>query len=769
MLAKRIKETPAAPGIYRWLGNEGTVLYVGKAKNIRNRLRSYLQKGDKGPWKAALLRQVKDFDVTVTTNELEALVLETNLIKKLRPKYNVLMKDDKNYVYVRVAWQDPYPSVDVVRRMEGNGAKYFGPYLSAWETRKHLDLLNLLFPYQACQKSLDLLNRSSGGSAPGTAVATAVPCLGHQIGKCCGLCVGAITQEEYRSHIEQIMRFFKGDHEPVKERIRILMQEAATAKKFERAAGLRDHLQMVEKLEEKQLVSDPTAGDADFIGIALLSGRAHVIVLLQRDGKVIGETHLSLAGQAENVSDVLEQFLPQFYEQTEDIPDIVFISEEFTERDLLEAYLSLKKEKKVRVIIPERGKKSHLLELAQKNALAKAKQGEAKWEANARNTMEALSMLQQILNLPATPERIECYDISHLGGTETVGSMIVFRDAKPVRDHYRAFALRDIEEGEVDDYKSLKEVLTRRLKYLGISIKEEEKEWNKKGMKFGRARAKEIEVIQKILEENQMGAVDLKSKDFLVGRKEKEILACARLYKHPGTILEIKSVWVHDSLRGNKLGHFLVRKLLKTVKKGKVYVCINPDLHEYYAETGFRHVLTPPALLQEKMNEFHTENPNSPVPMAMVHDTIQNKIDPSFTVAPDLIVIDGGKGQLSSVMEIVQKSDLSIPVIGLAKREEDVFVPGVPAPIAFPKDSPAKFLLMRMRDEAHRFANRLRETRGKKRAVHSALDEISGIGPQTKRELLERFGSVTSIKEASDEELATVLTEGQLRELRANL
>ena len=497
ILAKRIKETPTSPGIYRWLGSEGAVLYVGKAKNIRNRLRSYLQKGDKGPWKEALLRQVKDFDVTVTTNELEALVLETNLIKKLRPKYNVLMKDDKNYVYVRIAWQDSYPAIDVVRRMEGNGAKYFGPYLSAWETRKHLNLLNLLFPYQACRESLVHLNKmAEKGQEPTESDLRA--CLGYQIGKCCGLCVGAITQEEYRSHIEQIMRFFKGDHEPVKERIRVLMQEAATAKKFERAASLRDHLHMVEKLEEKQLVSDPMSGDADFIGIVLLSGRAHVIVLLQREGKVIGETHLSLAGQAENVSDVLEQFLPQFYEQTEDIPDAVFISEEFAERDLLAAYLSLKKEKKVRVIIPERGKKSHLLELAQKNALAKAKQGEAKWESDARNTMEALSTLQQILNLPATPERIECYDISHLGGTETVGSMIVFRDAKPARDHYRSFALRDIAEGEVDDYKSLQEILGRRLRYLQFDLKKEEAEWKQQGITCGRAKKKEQEAIEKI-------------------------------------------------------------------------------------------------------------------------------------------------------------------------------------------------------------------------------------------------------------------------------
>ncbi len=793
LFRSRIAASPAGPGVYRWLDASGSVLYVGKAKNVRNRLRNYLQKNDKGPWKEALMKQAHDFDVTLTHTELEALVLETNLIKELRPKYNVLMKDGKNYVYVRISG-DPYPTVDVVRKMDpsppersrvgeggragGNKAKYFGPYLSAWETRRMLDLLHEFFPFRACRESLERLNKEENrekkaNRAKGALLVSRAlrPCLGHHIGQCIGLCVAAVSGEEYRSRIAQIARFFKGEYGPVKERIKILMREAAEERKFERAAHLRDDLKIVEGLEEEQWVSDPSMGDADFIGVALLSGRAHVCIFIQRGGKVIGEHCSALAGSAATTSDVLEQFLPQFYESVSDIPDTLLVPEEFSERGLFAEYLSLQKGRKVTIAIPERGKKSHLRELAEKNALAKAKQGEAKWEADARNTQEAMQQLQSLLKLPAAPERIECYDISHLGGTETVGSMVVFRNAKPARDHYRSFAIRTMKDGEVDDYKALREVLKRRMRYLKYDLKKEEQAWKKKGVTFARAKKSEQAIIEAVhaAHPSEMSAHMIDYRQYTVARVDGEIVGFGRLFRHPKNILELKSVWIADARRGNRLGQFIARKILHGVKKGKVYVIITPALEEYYAEIGFRSIReAPPALIQE-MKEEKEKFPEISDGIAMAYEISRNKIDPSFTMEPSLIVVDGGKGQLSAALEVLRESGASIPVIGLAKREEDVFLSGKPDPVPFPRDAPAKFLLMRLRDEAHRFANSLRETRGAKRSVRSALDGIPGIGPQTKKELLERFGAVSGVKEAGDRELRKILSEEQIRELRARL
>ena len=637
--------------------------------------------------------------------------------------------------------------------------------MSAWEARRTLDLLNDLFPFRACRESLEGLNRGKIYTKDNA------PCLGFHIGQCIGLCKAAMSEQKYKASIDEVSRFYKGDHDIVKARIKELMQEAAAHKKFERAAHLRDDLLLIERMEEKQLVSDPTAGDADFVGVAVLAGRAHVVLLLQREGKIIGETHYSLMGQAENISDVLEQFLPQYYESTHDIPDNLFVPEEFDEQALFEEYLSLKKGKKVTVTIPERGKKSHLMELAAKNAHEKARQRESKWEADARNTKEALGELQELLQPEKPPLRIECYDISHLGGTETAGSMVVFKNAKPATDHYRSFALRTLKDGEVDDYKALKEVMGRRLRYLQYNMKKEELDWKKKGVTFGRARKSEQKAIEQIhsAHKDQMNPAHIDYRTYQVARSGKEIVGFGRLVKHAGGTLELKSIWVCRDRLGQRLGQYIARRILKSIKKGKAYITIDPVLHEYYAEIGFRHLLTPPPVLVQSMETFLKTHPTFPEPLAMVYDTLQNKIDPSFTSIPDLIVVDGGKGQLSSVMEVMSELKVDIPTIGLAKREEDVFLPGSPDPIPFPKDALAKFLLMRLRDEAHRFANKLRETRGGKKAIHSVLDDIPGIGPKTRKDLLDRFGTVDGIRAASDTELSRVLNAAQMKEIRAKL
>lgn len=770
-LRKRIAKAPENPGIYRWKDESGTVLYVGKAKNLKNRLKSYVQKGaeqGQGPWKQSMLRQIADFDATVTNTELEALVLETNLIKEMRPKYNVLMKDGKNYVYVEVTVADPYPRVEVVRKMDDKKAKYFGPYVSSYDTRRSLDMLHELFCFRACRESLEALNHAKGDREAVYGTGKLRPCLDYQIGQCCGLCAGVVSREEYRDHIEKVMAFFRGNYDPVIARAKELMMKAATDRRFEKAKELRDMLQSVEELKERQLVSDTSGENADVLGLALLAGKVQVVLMRKREGKLIGEESFHLMGRAESVEDVLEQFLPQFYESVADLPEIILVSEDFPSRAAFEELLSERHGRKVSVRIPERGKKSQLLDLAEKNAQEKAKQFEASWEAEERNTEEALTELARVLELPQNPRRIEGYDISHTGGTETVGSMTVFINGKPKNEFYRSFTIRTLAKGVVDDYRALKEVLTRRLRHLAGGLAFEEKKWNEGGVEFGKARKAEEETIQEIIGRypGELSQSDLQYQQFVVARHEGDIVGFVRLREHPGKLQELSSLWVDERFRGNKLGQFLVRRLLHSSKKGKVYVRVFPELEQYYAELGFRHVLKSPRVFQERWEAHKKEHPDARERLVLVYDTVQHKPDASLAESPDLLVIDGGKGQLGVVMEVLRHFELSIPVIGLAKREEEVFVPGKPVSILFPQDSPAKFLLMRLRDEAHRFANRHRSKRAAKTLVASSLDRIPLIGPDTRQKLLIEFGSADAIRRAPDIALKKVLSMDQISALR---
>ncbi len=619
-LRARISKIPPKSGIYRWLDGRGDVLYIGKAKDLRNRLRSYIaEKSNKssGPWKRALLERVADFEYTVTANELEALILETNLIKEHRPKYNVLMKDDKNYVYVRISLQDPYPSVSVVRRMEEDKAKYFGPFLSSRDTRHALELLHDVFAYHACQRSIDTLNRGKG--------ALLKPCIEKQIGRCNGLCAGKISQGAYRERMEEVVRFFRGDKSHVMEKLKELMHQAAAERKFERAGKLRDTLQYFASLEQQQIVSGTSGENTDAIGIALLRGKTQVVIMQERQGKIIGERSFVLAGTAENEGDVLSQFLPQYYSETQDIPDIILASSAFEEQEVIQQWLNEKRktnnQKQIRLYVPERGKKSKLLRMAEENAEEKVQQQLAKWEAETEKLEQALEELHIALKLPSLPKRIECYDISHLGGTETVGSMSVSIDGKARNEHYRSFTIRTMKKGEIDDYKALREVLRRRLKHLA----EGAKEW--------------LQQIPIALE-----------------------------------------------------------------RKGKLYVMVHHALEGTYAERGFRYVRVTPKELKGKVEEGE---------IVMVLEK-KHKPDPSLTSTPDLLVLDGGKGQLGVGVEILREMHLEIPVISLAKREEEVFVPGMEARLAHRSLGEGGFLLMRLRDEAHRFANRHRERRAKR-------------------------------------------------------
>ena len=796
-LRKRVASASTGPGIYRWLDEKGMVLYVGKAKNLRKRLASYLvpKKGNGGPWREAFLSTIADFDVTVTSSELEALLLETNLIKQLKPKYNVLMKDDKNYLFIRVSVQDPYPRVETIRRFEQDGAKFFGPYLNSEEAYQTLEMLQVALGYRACKQSLEILNhpkkfkkiREAAGLVGPDAERPSEgrvgpweghrrwpshelkPCLEHQIGRCNGLCAGAISTVDYLKRIEEVIAFLNGQKENVKKILTEQMKTAAAERKFETAAKIRNYLSIIDGKSEKQVVTDGTGEDSDIVGVAILSNRAHVVVMHRRDGRLLGESHFALSGQAESASSVLEQFLPQFYDDGREIPVTIFIPESPPEGSgIMEKLLRERRKGPVKLIVPERGRKSRLLQLAERNAREKARQMEMKWEAEQRNTVTALEQLEEILSLPSAPKRIEGYDISHLCGTETVGSMVVMKDGKAANDLYRSFTIRTMKSGQVDDYKAIKEVLTRRMRRLTEDVPAEEKKWNEGGIAFGKALKKEQAAIEKIHAEHpsEMSDVGIDYKNYLVAREQSDIVGFGRLVKHPQGIVELKSIWVNESLRGGRLGQFIARKILRSVKKGKVYVTIVPELEQYYAHIGFRYVITPPKVLMDEMDEEKRKFPETPMGIVMMWEAHQNKIDPSLTAKPDLIVIDGGKGQLSTAVDVLKSFHVEIPVIGLAKREEEIFVPGKSHPIPFPSDSPAKFLLMRLRDEAHRFSNAHREKRAKHTMKASQLDEIPGLGEETKKMLLAKFGSISAIKNAGDEQLLEIISNAQLNSLR---
>ncbi len=787
-LRKRVAKAPTEPGVYRWMDDEGTVLYVGKAKNLRNRLRSYVTKDTgAGPWKQSFLEQITDFDVTVTNTEIEALIFETNLIKELKPKYNILMKDDKNYIYAKVTVQDPFPRVEAARKIAEDGSKYFGPMATGGELWAMLTMLRAIFPFRTCSMEIIPQRKKETEESQETEETEGVqkkdrivlevechhkdrptPCLDFHIEKCSAPCIGRTMPEEYhKESVEGVIRFLKGDYESVRPVIQERMKKAAVEKKFELAAQFRDYLAALDRLEGKQLITDTSGGDSDIIAIAVLSGRADVVIMQRRGGRLIGDRNFSLAGHAENSSDVLEQFLPQFYEEGSEVPEEILVNASLPGKGTLEEWLTAKKGRKVNIILPARGRKSHLLQLAEKNVLEKARQREAKWEAEKRNTESALAQLQELLLLPSVPKRVEGYDISHLGGTETVGSMVVMVDGKARNDLYRSFTIRTLRSGQVDDYQALKEVLARRLRHLPEIREAEMQKWEEAGITLGKAKKAEQEQLEAVvLEASTLKDRPLQYKECFVAREGETVVAVGRIIRHPTALLEIELAWVAEPYQQGALGQALLRTMLKTVKKGKAYVCVEADKESAYASLGFRYVIKPPPLFQERVQ---TVGSGTAASLVMMYEAAQNKVDPSLSSRPDLLVMDGGKGQLSSVVEILKMFKVDIPVIGLAKREEEVFVDDQRDPVPFPHDSPAKFLLMRLRDEAHRFANRHREARGKKSTKASILDAVPSLGEEGKKKLLRKFGSISGIREAADGELLEMLSELQVRELRRHL
>jgi len=592
---------PAKPGCYLMKDAGGRIIYVGKAVSLKNRVRSYFHAESSHDGKTRrLVREIADIEWIVVGSELEALILEMNLIKRHRPRFNIRLKDDKRYPYIKIHWQDAYPKVTVTRQMLDDGGRYFGPYTSVWAVHQTLDVLRRIFPYLTCDRDISGTDTRA--------------CLYYDIKLCAAPCTGAVTQAEYRQMLSDLQDFLNGHSEPIVQRIQAEMQKASEELRFEKAAALRDQLKGIQAIIERQkIVFDANYLDSDVLAMARADGEACVQIFFIRGGKLIGREYFILEGTEETSDpEVIAQFVKQFYTEAANLPDQVMLPQEIEEARIIGQWLKSRRGgEKVEIFVPREGQPRELVQMAAENASETLSALRAQWQADTHKQEQALAELQQALQLTDPPNRIECYDISNTQGTATVGSMVVFEQGVPSKGLYRRFNVNSV-AGAPDDFASMEEVLTRR---------------------FRRWQAAQE------------------------------------------------------------------------------------------AEAG----------------------PGS-------------KPDASFSFLPDLIIIDGGKGQLGRAVQVLEKYELAgqVPVVGLAKQEEEIFLPGRSKSILLPRHSQGLYLVQRIRDEAHRFAITAHRNRRSKLGLASQLDSVPGIGPMRRKALLKHFGSVDKIKEASVEELAAV-------------
>jgi len=640
-LKKQLAALPGRPGVYLMRNAKGEVIYVGKAARLKDRVRSYFGSSHMMEPKTLALRQhIEDFEYIVVGNAGEALILEATLIKRHQPFFNIRLKDDKRYPYLKVDVQNPWPRVYITRRIEKDGARYFGPYASAGSVRATLDLTKKLFPWRSCTKEI------TGKDLR--------PCLDYYIKRCIAPCTAFCTKEEYDEVIEDVILFLEGKSDDVLRRLKQQMDAASGRMEYERAAQIRDQLRSIERTVERQMVSTTRKEDVDVFGLARDGDTACVQVFFVRGTQMIGRDTFALEGvRDETESAVLTNFLLQYYEGAQYVPKLVAIPAEADERDTIEELLTEKRGSLVEVRVPERGEKKRLVELAGENAKESLSVMRLKWMADANKTDQALEQLMEELSLPEIPHRIECYDNSNIQGTNPVSSMVVFIDGKPATNQYRRFKVRTVVGA--DDFATMAEVLRRRFKNHAASLE------------GGKAQGERRD-----------------------GAEADEVLLSPN-----GLISEVHAVRTGEAIGEPR-----------------------------------------PAI----------QNPRS---------KIQNE---DAWDLPDLVIIDGGKGQLGAAVQVMRELGVHhIPAVGLAKRFEELFVPDEEEPVVLPRGSEALYLVQRVRDEAHRFAITFhRQVRGKS-SIQSALDTIPGIGPKRKRALLKKFGSVKQIREADVAEIASTL------------
>jgi excinuclease ABC subunit C len=614
-LHAQLQTLPKRPGVYMMRNAQGDVIYVGKAAILRSRVRSYFgSPRSLEPKTRHLVEEIADFEYIVTSSAQEALILEATLVKRHQPFFNVRLKDDKHYPYLKISLNEPWPRVEITRRVQPDGARYFGPYASAGSVRKTLDLVKKLFPWRSCTKVIT-------GKDPR-------PCLDYFIHRCIAPCAGYCSKEEYDAVIRQVILFLEGRVDEVVRELRLKMDEAAEGLEFERAAVLRDQIQAVERVTERQTMATAAAVDTDVFGLARQDNQACVQVFFVRKGKVIGRDAFTLEGAADEPEEqVMASFLKQFYQSATYVPRRLLLPILPAEAPLIQAWLSEKRGGKAELAVPQRGANRHLVATAEDNAREAFQVMRAKWLADTGKTRAALAELQEEMNLPTLPQRIECYDISNIQGTAAVGSMVVFLGGRPAAAQYRRFRIKSV--AGANDYAMLQEVLRRRFKRAAGAAARPEP----------------------------------------VGGGGED-----------------------DGDRGS------------------------------------------------------TSSPRAEEPAGQ---------DESFGNLPDLVIVDGGKGQLSAALDAMRDLAVAhIPAAGLAKQREELFVKDVSEPIVLPRTSQALYLVQRIRDEAHRFAITYHRNVRQKAGIRSALDAVPGIGPKRKRALLRKFGSVARIREAQVDDIA---------------
>ena len=576
-IQEQLKLLPTNPGVYLMKNEQAKIIYVGKAINLKNRVKSYFQSSkNHSPKVKSMVEKISDFEYIITANEIEALILECNLIKKYRPKYNISLRDDKTYPYIKVTLNEDYPTVTITRKILKDGAKYFGPYTSAGAVHEVLNLLKKLFQIRSCRQ-----------------MNTKRPCLEFHIKRCLAPCTGRVAKSEYREMIKSLCLFLEGRNEVVLKELTNRMQIAAENFQFELAAKLRDQVLAIEKISAKQNIIIGSS-DQDIIGLARKADEACIQIFFIRSGKMIGRDHFLLNGtEDETDSALLNAFLEQYYNKATFIPKEILLPAEIENEEILSAWLSQKKNGKVSFGLPQRGVKKEMVLMANDNAVVVLEEQMIKNSAGLEQTVGAMKDLGRYLRMEKELKRIECFDISHIQGSETVASMVVFSNGAPDKQEYRRYKLKSV-EGKPDDFKSMQEVVGRR----------------------------------------------------------------------------------------------------------------------YRQSDG---------------------------------------------IMPDLIIIDGGKGQLNSALEIIRAlGHYQIPVVGLAKQFEYVFLEGQSEPVILPPNSKALYLIQRIRDEAHRFAITYHRKLRHKRNLVSVLDHIEGIGPTRRKALWDAFGSIAEIKKAKITDLTAV-------------
>ncbi len=738
-----LKNIPNKPGVYQFQDKSGKTIYVGKAIDLKKRVNSYFKgQKNKGGKTVKMISLIKDIKYTIVGSELEAIMLETNLIKELHPKYNILMKDDKNFVYIKITVNEDYPRILITRKIEKDKARYFGPKTAQHKVQKILKLLKKIFPYRHCNLEIKYkrleLKKENSSQVEVTKANIKYPCIDYHIKRCVAPCIGLVSPEEYKKIIANIIDFLEGRHDRIIKQLKEQMAQAAANKKFELAASLRDKILSIEEIMEKQQITTPDQTDIDVINYILVSNKAFFNLFQVRNGKLINQENFQLIQiEFDTIKDeqrLLQTFLQQYYEKATDLPIEILLPHSIEDKKNTEKWLSEAKSRKVKITIPQKGRKNELLNLSLQNAKNYAKLTEIKWQGHLSTEREkALNEITELLHLPKKPRRIECYDISHIGGEETVASMVVFKDGFPSKGDYRKFKLRQIIKGKPDDYRSMEEALHRRLKHLNPSIASA-------SIKILKPIKKDTKTIHKLLKNNSKNKNDFYKIVYnkkIAGAVEIKTVQPKKVIIESININEIKEL---EDIRA------IFKKIAQKKKTKRLYIKAPVKRVEILEKIGLQMVKRVPDSIETNNNQ-----------LLMVFNLAKLETDKSFHKKPDIIIVDGGKGQLNVAVKVLNHFHLDIPVISIAKKKEEIHLPKKASPVQFQKSHPLIHMIQHIRDESHRFAVSYQQNLRLKAIKKSALDEIYGIGESSKNKLLKHFGSPDRIKMATLHELEQVV------------